>query len=139
TQVREGVPTKHIEALGNYIEEKRFEKIIVAGDWWDCPATSVHNSAKEQEGLRILDDVESGNRAMDLLWKAVDRGNKRRKNKYKPQKHFLFGNHEYHLERYVENNPAISGYVDYGLLNLQRHGFKCHKFLQPVEIDGILY
>jgi hypothetical protein len=39
TQVREGVPVKHIEALGNYIEEKRFEKIIVAGDWWDMPTT----------------------------------------------------------------------------------------------------
>lgn len=143
TQVRDGVPTKHIEALGNYIEDKRFEKIIVAGDWWDCPATSVHNSPKEQEGQRIRDDVESGNRAMDLLWKAVNKRNRRvagwKKKQYQPVKHFLFGNHEYHLERYVENNPVIQGYIDYSLLNLDRHDFISHQFLKPVEIDGILY
>ena len=139
TQVREGVPTKHIEALGNYIAEKQFEKIIVAGDWFDCPATSVHNSPREQEGLRILDDIQSGKRAMNLLWKPVNDYNKRRKNKYLPQKHFFMGNHEYHLERFVDKNPVLEGMIDYSLLGLEEHGFKVHPFLKPVDIDGILY
>lgn len=141
TQVREGVPTKHIEALGNYIEEKRFEKIIVAGDWWDMPATSNFNTAKEQEGLRVIDDINSGNRAMRLLWKAVDKGNKRasknRKKQYYPEKHFLFGNHEIHLERLWDQSPRLRGLVGYDRLCLL--DFITHPFLKVVDIDGILY
>jgi hypothetical protein len=143
TQVREGVPVKHIEALGNYIEEKRFEKIIVAGDWWDMPTTSNWNTALDQEGLRIQDDIDSGNRAMSLLWKAVDKRNRKvagwKKKKYEPEKHFLFGNHEHHLERFVDNHPQLSGILGYHLLNIEQHGFTSHEFLKPVEIDGILY
>ncbi len=112
TQIREGVPTKHIEALGNYIEEKRFEKIIVAGDWWDMPATSNFNTPSEKEGLRVIDDINSGNRAMRLLWEAVDKRNRLvagwKKKKYQPECHFLMGNHEAHLERLWEQDPPLT-------------------------------
>ena len=143
TQVRADVPTKHIKALGNYIEAKRFEKIIVAGDWWDMPATSNFNTALDQEGLRIQDDIDSGNRAMSLLWQAVDKRNRKvkgwKKKAYEPEKHFIYGNHEYHLERWVKDNPRISGMLGYELLNIEQHGFITHPFLEPVDIDGILY
>ena len=141
TQIREGVPTDHIEALGNYIEEKRFEKIIVAGDWWDMPATSNFNSANEQEGLRVLDDINSGNKAMRKLWKAVDDRNARvagwKKKQYVPEKHFLFGNHEVHLERLWEKDPRLYGLINYDALDTS--GFKTYGFLKVVDIDGILY
>lgn len=143
TQVRDGVPTRHIEALGNYIEEKRFDKIIVGGDWWDMPATSNFNTAKEQEGLRVLDDIQSGNRAMRLLWRAVDGRNKKvagwKKKKYEPEKHFLMGNHEVHLERLWEADPRLEGLVGYNSLALDQFGFKVYPFLKPVDIDGVLY
>ena len=141
TQVRDGVPTSHIEAVGNYIEEKRFEKIIVAGDWWDMPATGHHNSPMEQEGLRVLDDINAGNKAMRLLWKAVDKRNKTiagwKKKQYQPECHFLFGNHEVHLERLWNADPRLKGIIGYDSLDLDR--FITHEFLKPVDIDGILY
>lgn len=141
TQVREGVCTDHIKALGNYIEEKRFEKIIVAGDWWDMPATSNFNSAMDQEQLRVLDDINSGNRAMNRLWRAVDKRNKTvagwKKKQYQPECHFLMGNHEVHLERLWQKDPRLEGIIGYDTLNLDR--FKVHDFLRPVNIDGILY
>lgn len=141
TQIREGVPIDHIEALGNYIEEKRFDKIIVAGDWWDMPATSNWNTASEQEGLRVIDDINVGNRAMRLLWRAVDKRNKKiagwKKKQYAPECHFLMGNHEVHLERIWESAPHLKGIVGYDMLDLER--FKVHEYLDPVEVDGILY
>lgn len=143
TQVRSGVPTDHIEALGNYIEAKRFEKIIVAGDWWDMPATSNWNSAREQENLRVIDDIDSGNRAMHKLWRAVEKRNKRvagwKKKQYQPKKHFLMGNHEVHLERLWEKDPRLEGLIGYDSLALERYGFKVHPFLEVQNIDGILY
>ena len=141
TQVRDDVPTEHIEALGNYIEEKRFDKIICAGDWWDMPATSNFNSAREAEGLRVLDDIDAGNRAMHKLWRAVDKRNQKvagwKKKQYQPECHFLMGNHETHLERLWESDPRLQGLVGYDKLALER--FQVHEFLDPVNIDGILY
>lgn len=139
TQIKKGAPIQHIEALGNYIEEKRYDKIIIAGDWWDMPTTSNWNTALDQEGLRIQDDIDAGNKAMSLLWRAVDKQNKKSRKKYLPEKHFLFGNHEHHLERFVENHPSLAGMLGYHLLNIEQHGLIPHKFLQPVDIDGILY
>jgi hypothetical protein len=141
TQIKTGVCTDHIEALGNYIEAKRFEKIICAGDWWDMPATSQWNKADEQEGLRVIDDINSGNRAMRKLWKAVDKRNKKvagwKKRQYQPECHFLMGNHEIHLERIWQNAPYLKGVLGYDMLDLER--FRVHEFLKPVDIDGILY
>lgn len=141
TQVREGVSTSHIEALGNYIEAKRFEKIICAGDWWDMPATSNFNTPHEQEGLRVIDDINSGNRAMRLLWKAVDKRNKKvrgwKHKQYTPDCTFLMGNHEDHLSRLWEQDPRLHGLIGYDSLHLDR--WKVYDFLKIVEIDGILY
>jgi hypothetical protein len=143
TQVRDGVPTDHIEALGNYIEHKRFEKIIVAGDWWDMPATSNYNTAREREGLRVVDDIDSGNRAMHKLWRAVERRNQKvagwKKKQYQPEKHFLFGNHECHLERLWQNDPRLERLIGYDALALDRYGFITHPFKQILELDGLSY
>lgn len=141
TQVRPGVPTDHIEALGNYIEEKRFEKIIVAGDWWDMPSTSDFNTSEEQEGLRVIDDIQSGNAAMHKLWRAVNKQNKKyskwKKKQYQPERHFLMGNHEAHLERLWDRDPRLKGLVDYTSLALNE--FQVHEFRKILKLDGINY
>ncbi len=141
TQVREGVETKHIKALGNYIAEKQFEKIIVAGDWWDMKSCSNYNTAEDAEGMRVVDDIDSGNRAMQELWRPIDKANKklalRRKKQYKPECHFLMGNHEAQLERLWQRDPRLKGLVGYDDLALDR--FKVHEFKKIVEIDGISY
>lgn len=143
TQVREGVPIDHIKALGNYILEKRFEKIIIAGDWWDMPSMSSYNSAREQERQRLKDDIASGNRALQALWKPLDRWNagaKSRKHKqFHPEKHFLFGNHEERLLRFVDDNPKVEGIIGFHLLNVNDFGMKLHRFKEILRLDGIDY
>ena len=143
TQVRSGVPTQHIEAIGNYILEKQYDKIIVGGDWWDMKSCSDHNAAIEQEGLRVADDIEAGRRAMHLLWRAVEKRNRQvagwKKRQYNPRKVFLMGNHEVQLERLWKRDPRLEGLIGYDALDLDRWGFEVHDFLKPVEIDGILY
>jgi len=143
TQVRDGVPTQHLEALGNYIAAKQFERIIIAGDWWDFPSVSHFNSKEEQETLRIADDIAAGNRAMALLWKAVNKRNKRlarnKKKQYQPDKHFLFGNHEYRLERYLAEHPELASLIGYDLLDITKYGLQCHEFKKILNLDGIDY
>lgn len=143
TQVRMGVDTRHIEALGNYIEEKRFEKIICAGDFWDMRSCSNYNTKEELEGQRVADDIRAGNDAMALLWKAVTKKNKmfmrNKKRKYQPEKHFLMGNHEVQLERLWKNDPRLVGLIGFDAFDIEMYGFKVHDFLKIVELDGISY
>lgn len=143
TQVRAGVNTDHIEALSNFILDKKPTKIILAGDWWDMPATSRWNSEKEQEGLRIIDDIGSGNRALARLMVPLKKYNanktKWKKKKYDPPIYFTIGNHENHLERLVSENPKLDGLVGYHLLDLGKWGIQTSPFLEPIEIDGIWY
>ena len=143
TQVREGVCTDHIEALGNYILEKRFEKIICAGDWWDMPATSNFNTAYEQEKLRVIDDIDSGNRAMHKLWKPVVEYNKRQRSHkhagYNPRTIFIHGNHEAHLARLWDKDPRLVGLVDYNMLAIKQYFDEEVDFHDFIIEDGIAY
>lgn len=143
TQVRDDVNTDHIEACGNYIMDKRPDVVVIAGDWWDMPATSVHNSPVEQENLRIVDDIEAGKRAMHRLWKPLKKWNRMRstnkKGQWWPEVHFLCGNHEFHIERYVKNHPVLQGFLSYDSLCLDQYNITFHDFLKPIRIDGILY
>ncbi len=142
TQVREGVDTDHIHACGNYIMDKQPDRIIIAGDWWDMPATSRWNTKLDQEGLRIVDDIEAGRRAMERLWAPLEqyqRRHRKRKKIYNPERHFLFGNHEEHLMRPIKEDPRLEGLFGYDMLGIERWGLKAYPFLEIVELDGISY
>lgn len=143
TQVREGVPTDHIEAVGNYIVEKQFEKIVIAGDWWDFPSVSRWNTAREQERQRLVADIESGNQAMLKLWQPLRDYNRKRasfhEKQYKPDVYFLFGNHEERLLRFVDDNPTVEGLIGFHLLNVNDFGMKLYPFKQILHLDGIDY
>ena len=50
---------------------------------------------------------------------------------------FTLGNHEERLKRVAKDNPEISGFVDYHLLNLS--DWEVHDFLKPVEVNGVWF
>jgi len=138
TQVREGVPIKHIKAAGNYIVEKQPEKIIILGDWWDFPSLSSYNKKLQAEGLRLLADINAGNLAMDALFAPLAKYNKGRRKKYKPEVHFLTGNHEDRLFRVILDHPELEGVLGWHMMNMHKY-CTVHDFKTPVNIDGITY
>lgn len=139
TQVKPGVQLDHIKALGNYIVKKRPDKIIIMGDWWDFPSISSYNSELEQEGLRLIDDIESGNKAMDLLFSPLQKYNRfKRSRKYLPEIHFTTGNHCNRLHREIAKNPKLYGILGGHLLNAGEYCI-VHPFLEVINLDGIHY
>lgn len=143
TQVRDGVNTDHIEACGNYILEKRPDVVIIAGDWWDMPSLNGHGNEQEREGLRIADDIAAGQRAMVRLWRPLKQWNKRRANnkkgKWWPEVHFLLGNHEERIERFLGENPKLVGMLGYQSLGIESYGIAVHDFLEIVNLNGVRY
>lgn len=142
TQVKPGVPTKHISALGNWIEDQRPDRIICIGDWFDMRSCSNYVSATELEGMRVIDDLEYGKSAMDSLWKPLERRNRQfsqwKKKKYQPDCHFAFGNHELQYARLWERDPRLIGTLSMKDFDLEKR-WTVHDFNDPFYLDGIAY
>jgi len=137
TQIKKGVPVKHIVAAGNWIREhlKPGDKVIIIGDWWDFPSLSSYDrpGSQDWENKDLDEDIESGNNAMAMFFSAVGKLNK------KLDWHFCEGNHEHRMTRAREAaETRIYGSVfSYKRLNLER--CKWHPFLNIKTLNGVHY
>jgi hypothetical protein len=141
-QVKEGVDTSHLLAIGKYIVQHKPDVIVCIGDFWDMESLSAWDRGKLQfEGRRYVKDVESGNAAMELMLGPLKRYNIRRKlgkkAPYRPKMIFTLGNHEYRIQRAVESSGEYQGLMGYHDLNLS--DWEVYDFLEPVEVDGVKY
>lgn len=139
-QVKPGVPTEHLEWIGNYAVEKKPDVIVNIGDFADLPSLSSYTKGKrEAEGQRLARDISCVVHAMEKLLKPIHDYNRTAEVKYTPALHLTLGNHEHRLEREIEDNPRLEGMFHMGDLGYEDNGFIVHPFLEVVNIDGIEY
>jgi hypothetical protein len=129
-----GVSTTHLVAAGKYIAAKRPDVIVCAGDFGDFPSLGRFNSPLHAEGLRYEDDLAAFHEAMEALLTPIHKAAG-----YKPRYEFIEGNHEGHIERWVNENPTMEGKVSIADLKLSAYGWRVHPFLQPVGIGGVAF
>lgn len=142
TQVKADVPLDHLEALGNYIVDKRPDVVVHIGDHFDMPSLGQHNSKGHivYEGARMLTDLEAGwtgmERLLSPLFSLNSRQLKSKHKLYQPRRVFTYGNHENRRDRLISQEPWLQGALpDYDLT--KRFGWECHPFLKPVRIGGV--
>jgi len=140
-QAKAGEPTEHLEALGNYIVDKKPDTIVCLGDWFDLPSISTHSPKGhiDYEGKRYMNDIVAGWEAMDTfldpLKRLSNRQKKNRKAAYTPKMVFCMGNHEYRRDRLIDQEPWLIGALQD--FELQRFGWEISDFLIPVKINGV--
>lgn len=144
TQVKPGVPTQHLDWIGRYIVESYAGRervtIIHLGDHWDMPSLSYYDKGKKaMEGRRYTEDVDAGNAGMDLLNAPLYLHNKGRRKKWEPRRVILRGNHEERIQRACEADAQLDGALSFDDFNDVAWGWEPHDFLEPVEIDGVMY
>ena len=136
TQIGPGVPTVHLEWIGQFIADEYAGDdltIIHLGDHWDMPSLSSYDRGKgPMEGRRIVEDIRAGNRGFALLDAPISAVPK-----WEPRKVVLRGNHENRITRAVEENAQIEGLLSLDLLNTL--DWEVHGFLDVVDIDGVAY
>jgi len=151
TQVRPGVPTDHLSWIGRYIVDQFAGKDVVVvhlGDHWDMSSLSSYDQGKKQmEGRRVDADIESGNDALELLTKPLERhqavqrdecrAQRRKIEVWNPERHLLRGNHEWRMMRAIEDNAQLDGVLSMDLF--ESPGWQVHDFLEVVKIDGVAY
>lgn len=136
TQAKPGVPTKHLEWIGWYIQESFSDReevtVVHLGDHWDMPSLSSYDKGrKAMEGRRYVADIDAGNKAFQLLDRAIGDGDFR--------KVFLLGNHEDRITRAAESDAQLEGILSLDQLNATELGWEVYPFLKPVFIDGVGY
>jgi len=142
-QIKPGDDLTHIKWAAKAIVEYKPDVVVVIGDWWDLPSLSMHDApgSKEAEGRNVLSDIEIGNVAFELLVGPMQKERARiirnRKKPWRPECHFLFGNHEDRLTRAISRDPRFDGLLT--LDALKTPGFTRHAYQKIVEVDGIKY
>jgi hypothetical protein len=142
TQVRPGVPTDHLEWVGQAIVDYKPTAVLHLGDHWDFPSLSSHDKpgSLKMEGARYEDDVASGCEAFVTIgapmFKEIRRQS-RNKNAWNPDRHFLFGNHCDRVTRAINEDPKMSGCIS--LRHCVTDGWLRHPFLQKLWVNGVCY
>lgn len=133
TQVRAGVPLDHFYWIGQYIAHKKPDVVIHMGDWLDMASISSYDIGRiGAEGKRFTADIASGRESLELFEAGMDG--------YEPElKLFVTGNHEYRIERYVADHPALEGALTLDGVGWEAAGWQRFPFLQPIDVDGVLY
>lgn len=143
TQAKPGVPTRHLEWIGQYIVDQFWGQdvsIVHVGDHWDMPSLSSYDRGSSRiEGKRYVHDVKAGNVAFDLLNEPLRDGDRRRHKKWRPEKVFLLGNHENRIVKASEENAQLEGLLSLDALNAAQWGWDVVPFLEPRTIDGVGY
>lgn len=142
--VKPGVCLEHIKDISKFIVDKRPDIIVNIGDFADMPSLSSYDVGKKSfEGRRYKEDVEVVVEAQKVLFhklrllQASQRLNK--KKVYSPRLVLTLGNHEYRILRAVENDPKLEGVLEIEDLQYERFGWEVYDFLEPVEIEGVMF
>lgn len=143
-QVKPGQSFKFLEAIGNYIVEKKPDVVVQIGDFADMPSLSSYDKGRKSfEGRRIKNDIEAVKEAMHTLMSPlltrfeIDRKNKHKL--YTPELHLTLGNHENRIERATDADAELDGLISTDDLGYTEYGWCVHAFLQPVVLDGVCY
>lgn len=135
TQVKPGVCISHFHWVARYAVDKWPDVVVMTGDHYDMPSLSSYDKAgsRAAEGARVCRDIDAGNRALEIM------ANHWAKEGFSPAMHVTLGNHEDRLFRAVRDNAKLDGVLGGHMFKFKEFGWKVHKFLKPVKIDGILY
>lgn len=142
-QVKPGVDTDYLSAIGQYIVETRPDYIICAGDFADMPSCSSYAKGVAFEGKRYKADVASVHAGMEKLLKPLRDFNLQRlkwKEKlYRPKMILTLGNHENRINRVINDNPILEGTISVDDLNYEHYGWEVIPFLETTVIEGVCF
>tara|TARA_B100000795_G_scaffold212800_1_gene166444 strand:- start:215 stop:970 length:756 start_codon:yes stop_codon:yes gene_type:complete len=142
TQVKKGVPLSHLLHAGKYAAAMKPDVIVHIGDHWDMPSLSSYDKGRKSfEGRRYNDDIEAGNKGMNLFMqpirKEMNRLKLNKKKQWKPRMVFTMGNHENRINRAVDADAILEGVI--GEKDFDLKGWEVSPFLEPVIINGVAF
>ena len=135
TQVKPGVPLEHLDWIGRYIAHKRPDVVIHLGDHFDLPSLSSYDKGTlAHEGRKLAEDIAAGHEGLRRLTTPIHR-----MRDYYPRLVYIPGNHDERITRIAHASPELEGVIGWESLGIEAFGWERANYLEPVDIDGILY
>lgn len=143
-QVKPGVDLDYLEWIGKYIVRKRPDVIINAGDFADMESLGGYDIGKRTaEGKRVQKDIDAAKEGMDRLltplWELQREQELAGEEVYRPRLVLTLGNHENRIDRHVNANPSLYGFLSVDSLEYEHYGWEVIPYLTPIVIDGVAY
>lgn len=143
-QAKPGNDFSYLGKIGQYAVDKRPDCIVCIGDWADMPSLSSYDRGKKSfEGRRYKADVEASHDAMEAFLMPIVEHNRKAvaagQPEYKPRMVLTLGNHEYRINRAVEDDSKLDGVLSVADLAYEAYGWEVYPFLEVVEIEGIAF
>lgn len=143
-QAKPGIDFSYLKNIGQYIVDKRPEKIICIGDFADMPSLSSYDVGKKSyEGRRYVADIDASHEAMQALltplWQYNVKQRANKKSVYQPQMILTLGNHENRINRAINNDAKLEGLISVTDLEYEEYGWDVYPFLERVIVDDIAY
>lgn len=143
-QVKPGVPVEHLEWAGKFAAAKKPDVIVQIGDFADMSSLSSYDVGKKAfEGRTYAADIHSAKIAMDVFMTPIrEEQSRQRRNKekvWKPRQVLTLGNHENRIPKAINSDRKLDGLISTKDLGYEDHGWEVYDFLEPVNVDGIMY
>jgi len=139
TQIKPNVDLHHLIACGRLIVDRKPDTIIQIGDFADMESLSSYDQGKKCfEGRSYKNDVFACHQGLSDLFTPLK--NYRLKNDdYNPRKVITLGNHEYRINRAVNDDPKLSGLISHKDLKFDEYFDEIYPYQREVVIDGVSY
>lgn len=138
-----GYDNDRFEWLGKWLAVTRPNKIVVMGDWIDLPSLCKHNSKKAMEGMRVKADIAAAHDSLERLHAPLDQHNRimreRKKGRYRPELHYILGNHEARLDQLGDEHPQLEGILDEALQPWWKRGWNVWNFKDVLSLHGFAF
>lgn len=143
-QVQPNTPLEHWAWAGEYVAEKHPDVIVNIGDFADMKSLSMYDMGKKSyEGRTYLEDIQVADHAMSLFMypiiKEIHRLRTNKKAQWNPRLVLTLGNHENRIDRAIESDRKLEGTISVKDLEYEKWGWEVIPYLQPINIDGIMY
>ena len=144
TQIKPGVPLEHLDWIARYIVDKKPDVLVLIGDWADMQSLSSYDvGTKSFEGRNYRDDILAANDALQRLMSPIEtelaRIQRRHLVRWNLRKIVTLGNHENRINVAIEKDRKLDGLISTKDIFFEQFGFEVYPFLQPVEVDGVVY
>jgi hypothetical protein len=135
TQCKSEESLEYLRWIGGYVASKKPDVIVHIGDHYDFPSLSSYDKGKTSfEGRRLKKDIEAGTEGLRILTEEILKDPS-----YNPRMIFCAGNHEHRLNRLMEEEPSLDGFIKQPSEYFEDYGWEAHPFLKPVEVAGIYF
>lgn len=117
--------------LGQHIAYYRPDYVVCLGDFADMVSLSSHAKNSEISTAQFQKDLDVTEDAHKQLKKGMGR--------YKPPMLMCLGNHEDRINRWLDQQPKLQGFLDMSALNFDHYWDKVVDFQEILKLEGFIF